>query len=70
MDHTLGLEVVAEGVETEAQLDLLAGMGCRRFQGYLFSAPAPAAAVEGFVRQRAAGAAADASLTPAESPRG
>lgn len=38
--HSLGLEVVAEGVETESQLDLLTKIGCERGQGYLFSKPA------------------------------
>jgi PAS domain S-box-containing protein len=38
--HSLGLEVVAEGVETEAQLDLLNTLGCERAQGYFFSKPA------------------------------
>ncbi|MGC2447837.1 MAG: EAL domain-containing protein [Candidatus Sulfotelmatobacter sp.] len=37
--HHLGLEVVAEGVETEAQLSLLKDLGCERAQGYLFSKP-------------------------------
>jgi diguanylate cyclase (GGDEF)-like protein len=35
--HALSLWVVAEGVETEAQRDLLAGLGCDLMQGYLFS---------------------------------
>ncbi|MDQ1013891.1 aminotransferase class I/II-fold pyridoxal phosphate-dependent enzyme [Streptomyces afghaniensis] len=36
---TLGLEVIAEGIEDMAQRDLLAGMGCRFGQGYLFARP-------------------------------
>ncbi len=41
MAATLGLEVVAEGVETVEQADLLRGMGCQRAQGYLYAAPMP-----------------------------
>jgi PAS domain S-box-containing protein len=37
--HNLGLKVVAEGVETQGQLDLLKHIGCERAQGYLFSKP-------------------------------
>jgi len=39
MAHTLGLRVVAEGVETKAQRDLLVGLGCDELQGYLFGRP-------------------------------
>ena len=42
MAHALGLEVVAEGVETAVQLDFLAELGCQQAQGYLFSPPIPA----------------------------
>jgi diguanylate cyclase (GGDEF)-like protein len=41
--HGLGMTVVAEGVETNAQRDLLAEFGCDQFQGYLFSRPRNAA---------------------------
>lgn len=45
--HAMGLEVVAEGVETEEQLKFLREKGCDHAQGYLFSPPVPA---EEFVR--------------------
>lgn len=41
MGHSLGLELVAEGVETEAQRDFLARLGCDALQGYLYSKPMP-----------------------------
>lgn len=37
----LGLEVIAEGVETEAQREKLAELGCFNYQGYLFGKPKP-----------------------------
>ncbi|MBC3386391.1 bifunctional diguanylate cyclase/phosphodiesterase [Pseudomonas sp. SWRI12] len=39
--HNLNLEVVAEGVETQEQLDLLRGFGCDQVQGFLISKPLP-----------------------------
>ena len=39
MSRTLGLHVIAEGVETEAQRDFLSSHGCNAFQGYLFGKP-------------------------------
>ena len=42
LGHSLGLKVLAEGVETEAQLDALAALGCDEVQGYYFSRPVPA----------------------------
>ena len=44
LGRTLGLRVVAEGVETQAQADFLTAEGCGIGQGYLFSQPLPAAA--------------------------
>jgi diguanylate cyclase (GGDEF)-like protein len=42
MAHALGLTVVGEGVETDAQRLVLRNQGCDRMQGYLFSRPVPA----------------------------
>ncbi len=51
LTESIGLEVIAEGVETEAQRALLAGLGCHNYQGYLFSQPLPADALEVFLKR-------------------
>jgi diguanylate cyclase (GGDEF)-like protein/PAS domain S-box-containing protein len=42
LGHSLGLKVIAEGVETAQQRDVLAGMGCDAFQGFHYGRPGPA----------------------------
>ena len=46
MAHSFGMTVIAEGVETVAQLEFLRTLQCEDFQGYLFSKPVPAEAAE------------------------
>ena len=48
---SLGLQVVAEGVETELQREYLVRIGCDRLQGYLFSPPKPADQIEAALTQ-------------------
>ncbi len=48
MGHTLGLKVLAEGVETQEQLEILRELGCDRFQGFLMS---PSLTPEEFARR-------------------
>ncbi|HEX7645324.1 MAG TPA: EAL domain-containing protein [Burkholderiaceae bacterium] len=50
MGHGLGLEVIAEGVETEAQLSLLRELGCDQAQGFLISVPLQADDMETLLR--------------------
>jgi EAL domain-containing protein (putative c-di-GMP-specific phosphodiesterase class I) len=49
--HAIGLSVMAEGVETEKQRSLLAGLGCHSFQGYLLSRPLPLEQFEEFIEK-------------------
>jgi diguanylate cyclase (GGDEF)-like protein/PAS domain S-box-containing protein len=62
--HSLGLEVVAEGVETEPQLTYLKYLGCDLIQGYYFSKPLPENHLVEFLDRHAAAAIAAAEADP------
>jgi EAL domain-containing protein (putative c-di-GMP-specific phosphodiesterase class I) len=61
LGRNLGLFVIAEGVETEAQRKFLAAEGCDGYQGFLFSPALPASRFEAFVAAR---------ISAADEPRG
>ncbi|WP_431152662.1 EAL domain-containing protein [Acidovorax facilis] len=54
MAQSLGIDVIAEGVETDAQRAFLEKHGCTLFQGYLFSRPVPIGVLEQYLQARAA----------------
>lgn len=58
LGHSLGLQVIAEGVETVAQRDCLVRIGCNIFQGYLYSEPLAAKEFEAFICLQPQGAKA------------
>lgn len=65
--HALGLRVVAEGVETEEQRDLLVGFGCERYQGFHFGkAAVPPEDPRGLLLQVAARDSEDLTSLPPE----
>jgi EAL domain-containing protein (putative c-di-GMP-specific phosphodiesterase class I) len=52
LGKSLRMSIVAEGVETETQLDFLRASGCDEVQGYLFSKPLPYEEVSAWIRAR------------------
>jgi EAL domain-containing protein (putative c-di-GMP-specific phosphodiesterase class I) len=52
MAKSLGIDVIAEGVETEENRQFLLSNGCNHFQGYLFSRPVPIEQFEALLKQR------------------
>jgi len=51
--HGFGLHLLAEGVETAEQLNILTGLGCEEMQGYLFSRPVPAGEIKDMLAGKA-----------------
>ncbi|WP_422614829.1 EAL domain-containing protein [Methylobacter svalbardensis] len=51
MGNSLGMRVIAEGVETESQRAFLEKHGCTLYQGYLFSMPVPIKQLDALLRQ-------------------
>ncbi len=68
LPHTVGLHVVAEGVETAEQLGFLREHGCDSVQGYWMARPMAAAACLEFVRNWAQPAGAPTSPSPVALP--
>ena len=55
LGESMGLSVIAEGVELQAQADFLARMGCHAYQGYLFSRPISLEKLESLARAQSQG---------------
>ncbi|MFW5684481.1 MAG: EAL domain-containing protein, partial [Spirochaetota bacterium] len=62
MAHGLGLRIVAEGVDSDEQVEFLRERGCDCYQGYLFSRPLPAPAFEALVANRRVNEKRDARM--------
>jgi diguanylate cyclase (GGDEF)-like protein/PAS domain S-box-containing protein len=65
LSESLGLTVIAEGVEAAAQRDFLISQGCHGYQGYFFSRPMPVAELEAYLHECLPGEAAMPSGHPA-----
>lgn len=52
LGHSLGLKIVAEGVEYDSELEFLRSLGCSVVQGFYYARPMPSAEFEGWVRAR------------------
>jgi EAL domain-containing protein (putative c-di-GMP-specific phosphodiesterase class I) len=68
LGHSLDIEVIAEGVETKAQVDFLVAAGCEQAQGYYFSRPLTAAGVTDLLREPDDEIAAGYVIAPVGAP--
>ncbi len=64
MAKSIGIQTIAEGVETDDQLDILTGLSCDQVQGYLLGRPVPARDFERMFLQAAEGGAAPHAAAP------
>ena len=55
MARNLNIEAVAEGVETQEQMDFLTGYGCNNMQGFLFARPVPVEAFKALLDKQNGG---------------
>ena len=67
LSSSLGIQTIAEGVETEEQLASVTSEGCNSFQGFVFSEPRPGAEIEQFFKAHADGAVA--AFPASEEPK-
>ena len=68
LGRTLGLAIIAEGIEEQGQLDRLRTLGCEYGQGFLFARPADADAIERFLAGHSGRRAGDGHVPSAELP--
>lgn len=68
MSETLSLGTIAEGIESQEQIEMLQGLGCDMGQGYLFAHPLKASEMGGFLREAEDNTATDASKNASDPP--
>jgi diguanylate cyclase (GGDEF)-like protein len=70
LGHSLGLTVIAEGAETQEQIDFLRNEGCDEVQGYFYSRPIPADDIRAFLGRRTDHGLAEPQRPPTDHAKG